>query len=457
MGFPRGTEDGMDDATIWTEDEHNENKTSLSEWKDAAIALAAFSTSAGGTVRFGITQQGKRVGVSIGANTLENLANDIRRSTDPPVFPSITVQDGDGPPLVIVRAEESPIKPVWAFGKPYKRVGRTNQSLSRSETLRLVEATTGHTWDGLPCEGLRAEHLSRAAVEDYLHRAERSTATSTQIVLDNLRLQLPDGKLCNAAALLFAEESKLPTGSQMQCGLFSDPVGVHFLDEQTIEASVLTQLRQALAFVARNTRKAIKITGRPEREEIPEYPEEAVREAIVNAIIHRDYTSSGHVQVRIYHDRLEVWNPGSLPYDVTIESLYATHPSRPRNRKLAEAFHRAGLIERWGTGTLRIVAACEDRGLPRPEFRYKMGTFMVVLRLGQSPREALPVLPEGINDRQREAIAYVLEHQAISSSQYQALYGVGERQARIDLADLVARGVLAATGRGRATHYVLPD
>ena len=83
----------MNDEPVWTEDEHNENKTTLSEWKDGAIALAAFATSAGGTVRFGITPQGKRVGVSIGANTLENLANDIRRSTDPPVFPSITVQD----------------------------------------------------------------------------------------------------------------------------------------------------------------------------------------------------------------------------------------------------------------------------------------------------------------------------------------------------------------------------
>lgn len=191
----------MDEATIWIEDEHHENKASLSEWKDAAVALAAVATSTGGTVRFGVNPQGTRVGVAIGANTLENLANDIRRNTDPPVFPSITIRD-DGPTLVVVRAEESPIKPVWAFGKPYKRVGRTNQSLLRAETIRLMDATTGHTWDALPCEGLREEHLSRAAVEDFLERAEQSPGTSTGIVLDNLRLRLPDGKLWNGAALL---------------------------------------------------------------------------------------------------------------------------------------------------------------------------------------------------------------------------------------------------------------
>ncbi len=448
----------MDETVIWAEDEHNENKASLSEWKDAAVALAAFSTSTGGAVRFGITPQGRRVGVSIGANTLENLANDIRRNTDPPVFPSISVED-DGPLLVTVRAEESPIKPVWAFGKPYKRVGRTNQSLSRAEMLRLVEATTGHTWDAHPCDGLLVDHLSRNAVEDYLSRAQRSLTTPTELVMDNLRLQLTDGKLCNAAALLFAEGSRLPAGSQMQCGFFRDDVGVDFLDEQTIEAPVLTQLRQALAFVARNTRKAIRITGRPEREEIPEYPEAAVREAIVNAIVHRDYTSSGHVQVRIYRERLEVWNPGSLPYDVTIESLYGMHPSRPRNRRLAEAFHRAGLIEQWGTGTLRILRACADRGLPQPEFRYEMGTFIVRFQSADSQPASAGASHAGtLSDRQRKALDHVHEHGSISPAEYRELLGASDRQARRELAAMVVSGHLQRSGRTSGVRYTpLPE
>lgn len=117
--------------------EDSENKTSLSEWKEAIITLAAFATASGGVVHFGIYLDGRRIGIQLGKNTLENLANDIKRNTDPPVFPSIQVDGDETSAIVHVSVEESPIKPVWAFGKPYKRVGRTNQSLSRDETQRL--------------------------------------------------------------------------------------------------------------------------------------------------------------------------------------------------------------------------------------------------------------------------------------------------------------------------------
>jgi len=125
--------------------------------------------------------------------------------------------------------------------------------------------------------------------------------------------------------------------------------------------------------------------------------------------------------------------------------------------KLAEAFHRAGLIEHWGTGTLRIVRACEEHGLPRPEFRYAMGTFMAILRSAPATAEPSASLPECLNDRQLRAISHVREYKAISSAEYQAMYGVRDRQARLDLADLVRRGLLAAKGKGRATRYILPD
>ena len=333
--------------------EDSENKSSLGEWKEATVSLAAFATSQGGTVHFGIAPDGRRLGMTLGKNTLENLANDIRRNTDPPIFPSVQVDGEESSAVVHVSVEESPIKPVWAFGKPYKRVGRTNQSLSREETQRLVEATTGRTWDALPCVGLKPEHLSREAIEDYLKRAQQDKATPTETVLENLRLTLPDGSLCNAAALLFATSPfrHLDT-AYVKCARFIGDDPIDFLDEQTLEGNSISQLEGALSFVKRNTRQAIKITGKPEHERVPEYPDRAIREAITNAICHRNYAEVGHVQVRIFDSGLEVWNPASLPHDLTIEQLYSTHHSRPRNRKLADAFHRAGLIEGWGTGTL---------------------------------------------------------------------------------------------------------
>src|SRR5439155_392078 len=102
---------------------------------------------------------------------------------------------------------------------------------------------------------------------------------------------------------------------------------VEFLDEQTLDGNVLMQIERALVFVARNTTQRIRITGRAERETVSEYPIPAIREAVTNAICHRDYASPGTVQIRIYNDRLEVWNPGELPPDVTVEGLYREHPS----------------------------------------------------------------------------------------------------------------------------------
>lgn len=433
--------------------EDSENKTSLSEWKDAAISLAAFATAHGGTVHFGINPEGKRVGVQLGKNTLENLANDIKRNTDPPVFPSIQVEGDEVSAIVHVTAEESPIKPVWAFGRPYKRVGRTNQALSREETQRLVEATTERTWDALPCLGLREEHLSRKAIEDFLTRSGQDVSTPTQIVLDNMRLRLADGALCNAAALLFTDRpGRHIIEPSIKCGRFHGDVPIDFIDEVTADVPLLAQFETAIAFIAKNTRSAIKITGKPQHERVPEYPDPAIREAVVNAICHRNYTEAGHTQVRIFHSSLEVWNPGSLPHDLSIAALHTPHKSRPRNRLIAGAFHRAGLIEHWGTGTLRILRACEERGMKEPAFSSEGGTFIV--RFVSSVEEQVRIAAPELTERQRKALEYVRAHGSITSAEYQERFGVKERQARIDLRALVNARFLRVEGRGPSTRYL---
>jgi len=185
------------------ESEQAENKQSLNEWREVVQSVAAFATANGGVVRIGIGPKGDLVGVQVGQTTLENLANQIKSNTEPPQYPSLTMEGSEDSAVLVVTVPESPVKPVWAFGRPFKRVGRTNQRLSREEAQRLVEATTGRTWDALPCPGLRMEDLDRETVESFLYRAGQSAGTTTESVLGNLRLVAGEG-LCNAAALLFA-------------------------------------------------------------------------------------------------------------------------------------------------------------------------------------------------------------------------------------------------------------
>ena len=429
-----------------------EYKRSLSELREIVETIAAFATSTGGTVLIGVGPDGNKVGVQIGSGTLESLANDIKLNTDPPQYPSVTVEGDQSSAVITVTVEESPIKPVMAYHRPMKRVGRTNQHLSREETQRLMEVTTGRSWDALPCQGFSLADVDRRALDDFLRRADQDTTASTESILTNLKMLTPEG-LCNGAALLFAPNpQRFIVQAQVKCGRFLGTTSVQFLDERTLEGNMLSQLDEAMAFVTRNTRQAIVITGRPEREIVPEYPSEAVREAIINAICHRDYAATGTVQVRVYDDRLEVWNPGTLPPDITIEDLYKEHSSHPRNPRLAAALHRARLIEHWGTGTLRIVQACEDRRMPRPEFITQGRSFIV--RFTKAPAEVRIPAEARVSDRQKRALEYVREHGRITTSIYSSITGVGIAQSKRDLGFLVANGMLQPQGKGRAACYV---
>lgn len=430
--------------------EHIEYKQSLNQWREVVASIAAFATAQGGSVLIGIAQDGRQMGVQLGRNTLEELANTVKMNTAPPQYPSISVDGNEQSAIITLRIDESPVKPVWAFNIPYKRVGRTNQKLSPEETKRLMDATAGRTWDTMQCPGLRMDDLDRLAVERFLQAAGQNPRTTTRNVLENLGLITPKG-LCNGAALLFAKEpQRFVPEAQVKCARFVGTKSVHFLDEQTLEGNLLTQPDAAIAFVTRNTQQSIHITGRAEREVVPEYPEEAVREAIVNAICHRDYSATGTVQIRIYDDRLEVWNPGMLPSDLTVEELYKDHPSRPRHPRLARALHRARIIEQWGTGTVRILEACLERGMHRPEFRSEMGVFIVRFR-----KSLTEVRSQKFNERQEAAIAFAREKGRITRGQYSELFNVSIRQAVNDLNVLVGAGVFLRRGQSRATHYTL--
>jgi ATP-dependent DNA helicase RecG len=270
---------------IPSESDRVEWKESLGEWKEIVGTCAALATARGGTIYVGVASDGSTKGIQIGKGTLEDLSNKIRLNTDPPQFPAIEMTEMETKKLLTIHVEESPIKPVWAFGRPVKRVGRTNQFLRRDEAYRLMTATTGRTWDALPCEGFTAKDIDRKAVRDYLRRTGMKLSTPLNDLLKNLGMAQTNSGFSNAVVLLFGKRPQsFLVETEVKCGRFEGTEPVNFLDERTIEGNVLNQLDESIAFVRRNTRQAIRITGKPEREIVPEYPDEAVREAITNAL-----------------------------------------------------------------------------------------------------------------------------------------------------------------------------
>lgn len=194
---------------------------------------------------------------------------------------------------------------------------------------------------------------------------------------------------------------------------------------------------------------------RLQRREVWEYPLDALREAIINALIHRDYAQIGDIQVRVSENSLDIWSPGGLPDGVSVEDLHRPgHVSRPRNPLLAQVFYYAGLVEQWGTGTTRMITACRAAGLPDPGFWEEAGGVRVVLRKERFTRERLEA--EGLNHRQVQAMLELRGSGTITNQAYQRLTGASKPTATRDLDNLVKRGLIKRVGEtGRGTRYQL--
>ncbi len=185
-----------------------------------------------------------------------------------------------------------------------------------------------------------------------------------------------------------------------------------------------------------------------------ELPSDAVGEAIVNAIAHRDYNSQASVEVRLFSDRLEVWNPGTLPGTLTLEDLRHDHPSVPNNPLIAESLFLTRYIEKAGSGTQRMIDFCREAGLPAPDFGQRQGSFVLTLWRDWLTGEALAELQ--LNERQTLALGFLKAHRRISNPEYQKLTKTTKKTATRDLGDLREKGVVEQRGdRGPGVHYML--
>ena len=191
-----------------------------------------------------------------------------------------------------------------------------------------------------------------------------------------------------------------------------------------------------------------------ERIEQLEYPEAALREAILNAIIHKDYASTW-IFLRVYDDKLELWNPGLLPEELTIEKLKERHSSYPRNPHIAEVFFKAGYIEAWGRGINNIIIECLESGLPEPWLEEDQGGIRVTFRKNIYTEADLSSL--GLNERQVKAILITKDKGYITNKQYQKEFGVTDRTALRDLNELIRREFLYTSGTTRDRRYHLKN
>jgi ATP-dependent DNA helicase RecG len=318
-------------------------------------------------------------------------------------------------------------------------------------------------FDEQPCPGSSLDDIARGALADFVRtaRAERrfplAARTPTADVLEHLHM-LADGRQpTRAAVLLFGRDpQRFMASAEIRCMHF------HGTEVQRpapyykiFKGSLFEQVDQAANFVLSVTNVSVgtRALG-PQAPVRLEIPRDVIQEAIVNAVVHRDYTSNAAIQVAVFSDRVEIWNPGELLPPLTPDSLRVPHRSIARNHRICESMFLAGYIEKYGTGTLMMIRESVEHALPEPIFKQSGGEFVAVVGRDWLTEELLARLD--LNDRQFRAVMHVKLHGYLTNSAYRGIVGVSESTALRDLRSLAAMGLLKKTeGTGRNARYEL--
>ena len=314
-------------------------------------------------------------------------------------------------------------------------------------------------FDTSACDRATLTHLSRKRIDWFLETARRERGfplksnTTTQALLTHLNL-LDDGKPTNAAVLLFgANPQRFHRTAETKCmHCHGTEYRRPFASQQIYSGDLFDQANQAHDFVLAKINRAVgtralSITA-PATYELPP---DAVSEAIVNAIAHRDYHSNASVEVRLFADRLEVWNPGSLPGTLTLDDLRNDHPSVPRNPLIAESLYLTRYIEKAGSGTQRMIELCREAGLPEPNYELRAGSFVLTLWRDWLTAEVMAGFH--LNERQLKGLTCLRAEGRLTSGRYQELTGISRQTASRDLEDMVKKGILNRYGDRRGTFY----
>jgi predicted HTH transcriptional regulator len=340
--------------------------------------------------------------------------------------------------------------------------------LTASLYASLVEHLEGtgllrtRPFDASACPLATLADVSKEKLRWFLGRArqERQFAlaenTPPAEALAHLNL-LDAGQPTHAAILLFGKHpQRFLLTSEVKCMHFhGTEVRKPIPSYQIYKGTVFDLVDQAVDFVMSKIARSVGTRAQgPEAPVEYELPRDAVAEAIVNAVAHRDYASNASVQVMLFSDRFEVWNPGELPPPLTMEKLRVPHASIPRNPLVADPLFLARYIEKAGTGTLDMITLCRAADLPEPEFRQDGGMFVQTLWRDWVTDEVLRGFE--LNERQKKAVLFVKTHKRIRNAEYQRFTGAIKKTASRDLEDLVERGIFAKVGTtGRGTYYSL--
>lgn len=436
----------------------NQNIEWKKNWQDKYLQwICGFANADGGSIFIGKDDNGNIVELKNIKKLLEDIPNTIINTLS--IFAEVKHEQTNQGEYIEIIVEPYPL-PISYKGRYYKRIGATNQLLKGIELTKFLLEKGGKKWDSVSIPNLTIDDLDNNAFDLFKRDAKKNKRVDKGILNENNmaiieNLDLIEGdKLKRAAILLFHKEPHkfASAGAYIKIGYFKSGIeDISFDDE--IYGSLFEQYNKTFDLLTTKYGKALMSYER-QRIETFEYPEKALREALLNAIAHKDYSNTNPIDIKVYEDKLVIRNEAELPENWSINNLLKEHPSKPYNPNIANTFHRAGYIERWGRGINKIIKECREHKLPEPIFQYEAPDFKLTLQKDLYHEEYLE--KRGLNIRQIKAIIYLKKFNKISNSKYQELCETSKGTATRDLRELVEQyNILIKKGKGAGTYYEL--
>lgn len=436
----------------------------LAEADPQALAecMVAMANSDGGLIIFGVSEDG-RLTEPVWEEEAESALREAAALCQPPVPSSWQEVDTKRGRLIGVQVDRSLELHTLSDGRVLVRSGADNRALSGEEIAELANSRQTAEFETEVVPGARPEDLDPEIVAEYLENREvrgGGRVGTTAELLFEIGATDRQGNPTMGGILLFG---KNPQMFFPQSGIVfvkfpgqearADDGGIGYGRRDELIGPLARLVARSWNVVFEEMRVGATVNGL-EREELTEYPRFAVREALVNAVAHRDYRIKGRrIEIRMYGDRLEILSPGGLPGYMTLDNLVDEHFSR--NPRLVSGLYQWGFIEELGLGIDRMIEEMVDAGHAPPKFEATPHSFKVVL-IKKRERPAVPKWTRNMNERQMQALAFVREHGSITNSDYRGLCPqVSAETLRLDLVDLVDKGLLLKIGSKKGTHYIL--
>lgn len=430
-------------------------------WKDEfLVSVCAFANSQGGKLYIGIDDKGNISPLTNPKKLMEALPEKIKNRLG--VVSEVNLLGLPEKNYIEIVTQPYSV-PIYYRGKLYVRSGTTNQELTGNTLTDFLLKKSGRTWDDIIEERATFADIDKDSIDLFLSDASKSEYKrlpdaeniSHEELLEKLFIA-EEGRIKRAAVVLFGKNpGRFYSNTFVKIGKFGKD-DEDLIANETVEGNLIQLLRRITEQLNNKfLSHRIEFEGL-QRIEKGEYPVAAIREMMLNALVHRNYFGAP-TQIKIYPEKFSIWNEGLLPENMDLESLKRSHRSRPRNPRIAHVCYNAGYIDSWGRGTLKIIKSCKEAELPEPDIHEIDGGIQVTIYKTIYSTEKL--MEMGLNERQIKAIEFVKEKGSITNTDYQNLNSVSRATASRDLSDLVDKfNIFIKIGEvGQGTNYSLNE